>query len=102
MVPDWVKNNAKWWSEDLIEDTDFINGIEYLTAKQIISLDNKKITGKVPLDDVVFSPAWVVDKNNLVFTKSSFFETYGIYGDCITKNGLKQKFSTILNLIGSF
>ena len=98
MVPDWVKNNAKWWSEDLIEDTDFINGIEYLTAKQIISLDNKKITGKVPLDDVVFSPAWVVDKNNLVFTKSSFFETYGIYGDCITKNGLKQWQSILLAL----
>jgi len=29
-VPDWVKNNAKWWAEDLIEDADFINGIEYL------------------------------------------------------------------------
>ena len=35
-VPDWIKNNAKWWSEDLIEDTDFINGIEYLIQKQII------------------------------------------------------------------
>ena len=29
LVPDWVKNNAKWWHEDLIEDTDFINGIQY-------------------------------------------------------------------------
>ena len=46
MVPSWVKNNAKWWSEDLIEDTDFINGIEYLIKKQIISIDNKKITVK--------------------------------------------------------
>ena len=36
LVPDWVKNNAKWWSEDLIEDTDFVNGIEYLIKKQII------------------------------------------------------------------
>ena len=33
LVPDWVKNNAKWWSDDLIEDTDFINGIEYLIKK---------------------------------------------------------------------
>ena len=30
LVPDWVKNNAMWWSEDLIEDADFINGIQYL------------------------------------------------------------------------
>ena len=43
LVPDWVKNNAKWWSEDLIEDTDFVNGIEYLVKKQIIGLDHKKI-----------------------------------------------------------
>ncbi|SVD99346.1 uncharacterized protein METZ01_LOCUS452200, partial [marine metagenome] len=83
MVPDWFKNNAKWWSEDLIEDTDFINGIEYLTAKQIIGLDNKKITGKVPLEDVKFSSSWAVDKNFLVFVQSSFFEIYGKYGDCI-------------------
>jgi hypothetical protein len=98
MVPDWVKNNAKWWSEDLIEDTDFINGIEYLITKQIISIDNKKITGKVPLDDVMFSPAWGIDKNNLVFVKSSFFEVYGIYGDCITANGLKAWQSILLAL----
>ena len=38
LVPDWVKNNAKWWSEDLIEDTDFVNGIEYLIKKQIMNL----------------------------------------------------------------
>ena len=24
-VPDWVKNNANWWSENLIDDVDFIN-----------------------------------------------------------------------------
>jgi len=26
-VPDWIKNNANWWSENLIDDTDFINVI---------------------------------------------------------------------------
>ena len=29
-IPYWVKNNAKWWSEDKISDNDFIAGIEYL------------------------------------------------------------------------
>ena len=29
-VPEWVKNNACWWSEDKIPDIDFIFGIEYL------------------------------------------------------------------------
>ena len=86
LVPDWVKNNAKWWSEDLIEDTDFVNGIEYLIKKQIISIDNKKILGNVPLEDVTFSSSWQTDKNYLVFASSSFFEIYGKPGDCIVGN----------------
>ncbi len=86
LVPDWVKNNAKWWSEDLIEDTDFVNGIEYLIKKQIISIDNKKILGNVPLEDVMFSSSWQINKNYLVFASSSFFEIYGKSGDCIVGN----------------
>ena len=82
LVPDWVKNNAKWWSEDLIEDADFVNGIEYLIKKQIIGIDNKKILGNVPLEDVTFSPSWKIDKNFLGFAGSSFFEIYGHAGDC--------------------
>ena len=98
MVPDWVKNNARWWSEDLIEDTDFVNGIEYLIKKQIIIMDNKKIVGKVPLEDVKFSPAWGVDKNYLVFVQSSFFEVYGKYGDCIILDGNRVWQSLALGL----
>ena len=86
LVPVWVKNNAKWWSEDLIEDTDFVNGIEYLIKKQIISIDNKEILGEVPLEDLQFSPSWQINKNSLVFVSSSFFEIYGKYGDCIVSD----------------
>jgi hypothetical protein len=35
-VPDWVKNNAGWWAEDLIKDYDFLNGIKYLINKGVI------------------------------------------------------------------
>ena len=35
-VPDWVKNNAGWWAEDLIRDYDFLNGIKYLINKGVI------------------------------------------------------------------
>ncbi len=24
-VPDWIKNHSNWWSENIIEETDFIN-----------------------------------------------------------------------------
>lgn len=35
-VPDWIKNNAKWWSEGQITDDDFVKGIQYLVEKGII------------------------------------------------------------------
>jgi len=35
-VPDWIKNNAKWWASDLISQEDFVNGIKYLVEKGII------------------------------------------------------------------
>jgi len=86
-IPDWIKNNASWWSENLIDDIDFINGLQYLIEYKIIKIDNKKILGKVSLEDIRFSPSWLVDKNFLVFVQSSFFEVYGKYGDCIIQDG---------------
>ena len=35
-VPDWIKNNAKWWSEGQITDDDFVKGIQYLVENGII------------------------------------------------------------------
>ena len=81
-VPNWLKNTAGWWSEDLIEDIEFVNGLEYLIKKQIIIVDNKKIIGDLPTANVTFSPHWIFDKDDLVFVESSFFEIYGVYGDC--------------------
>ena len=83
LIPDWVKNVAGWWATDQIDDADFLNGIEYLIKKDILGIDNKKIKGKVPIEDVMFSPAWTVQKDKMVFVSSSFFEVYGINGDCL-------------------
>ena len=38
-VPDWVKNNAGWWSDNLISDNEFINAIEFLAKEGIIQVD---------------------------------------------------------------
>ena len=35
-VPDWIKNNAKWWADGQITDQDFVKGIQYLVEKGII------------------------------------------------------------------
>ena len=35
-VPSWVKNNAGWWAEGLIDDDAFAQGIEFLIKEGII------------------------------------------------------------------
>jgi len=97
-VPDWIKNNASWWSDNLIDDIDFINGLEYLIEHKIVKIDNKKILGKVPLEDIIFSPSWQVDKDHLVFAQSAFFEAYGVYGHCIMEGGEQVWGSIMLGL----
>ncbi|MFB5645553.1 MAG: peptidase, partial [Nitrosopumilaceae archaeon] len=36
VVPEWIKNNAAWWSSDAISDGEFIGGIEHLIKEEII------------------------------------------------------------------
>ena len=38
-VPDWIKNNAIWWSEGKLSEDEFVGGIEYLVKNKIINVD---------------------------------------------------------------
>ena len=38
VIPDWVKNNAKWWAEDSISQDDYIKSLEYLIMHGIIDI----------------------------------------------------------------
>ncbi len=57
-IPDWVKNNANWWSEGGIDDDAFVSGIQFLIEKKIIEVDTSK-AGEKESDGI---PDWV--KNN--------------------------------------
>jgi len=35
-IPAWIKNNAGWWATDQIDDSAFLQGIQYLVQKGII------------------------------------------------------------------
>ena len=35
-IPSWIKNNAGWWATDQIDDSSFLQGIQYLIQKGII------------------------------------------------------------------
>lgn len=38
VIPTWIKNNAKWWSEGTIGDGDFVKGIQYMVQNGIIKI----------------------------------------------------------------
>jgi len=37
IIPNWTKNNAYWWSQDMISDKEFAFSIEYLIDKGVIN-----------------------------------------------------------------
>lgn len=37
-IPKWIRDNAKWWSEGLISDQDYINGLQYLIKEGILKV----------------------------------------------------------------
>ncbi len=36
IIPEWVRNNARWWADGKVTDKDFVNGIQYLISHGII------------------------------------------------------------------
>ena len=40
-VPSWIKNNAGWWAEGAIDDTAFLQGIQFLIKEGIVSVEQE-------------------------------------------------------------
>ncbi len=39
-IPSWIKNNAGWWADDSISDSDFLYGIKFLVENNIIQFQS--------------------------------------------------------------
>ena len=39
-IPNWIKNNAKWWSTGKISDEEFVSGIQFMIENNIITIPN--------------------------------------------------------------
>ena len=35
-VPEWIKNNAGWWADGQIDDSSFLQGIQFLIKEGIM------------------------------------------------------------------
>lgn len=61
VIPDWIKDNASWWSEEKITDSDFTKGLEYLIEQNIIKTPSTQVEGdytqKIP-NWIKINAAW--------------------------------------------
>jgi len=58
-VPSWVKNNAGWWANGQIGDSDFVSGIQFLIKEGIIKIPSTAQGAGSGSDEI---PEWI--KNN--------------------------------------
>ncbi len=83
IMPDWFKNNAKWWKEDLISDTDMINALENLMIQEIIPLDKfvKSFSGLEHQADVDSSDSDEIVLNTKPQIPSYQKDVFGFWGE---------------------
>ena len=55
-IPLWIKNNAKWWSEGQIDDSDFLNGIEYMIKEKIVVISDLPQRSAASSNSI---PSWI-------------------------------------------
>ena len=58
-VPTWVKNTAGWWASDQIDDSSFLQGIQYLIKEGIMVIPPTETSESTGSQEV---PGWI--KNN--------------------------------------
>ena len=54
-VPEWIKNNARWWSTNQISDSEFIGGIEHLIKEDIITIP-ESLKSQSSVQEI---PSWI-------------------------------------------
>jgi peptidoglycan/xylan/chitin deacetylase (PgdA/CDA1 family) len=58
-IPEWIKNNALWWADNKISESEFVSGIEFLIKNKIILIPQ---IPESELNEIVTVPTWI--KNN--------------------------------------
>jgi len=59
-VPGWIKNNAKWWAEGQIGDSDFVSGIQFMIKEKIINIHDLPEQASETAEEKI--PDWI--RNN--------------------------------------
>nr|MBC8503028.1 hypothetical protein [Nitrosopumilus sp.] len=83
-IPEWVKNNARWWGNDEIDDSTFVSGIQFLIKEGILKVSSNS-NAESSSDEI---PSWV--KNNAKWwSEDAISETDFISGiEYLVNNGV--------------
>ncbi len=57
-IPDWIKDNAEWWAAGEIDDSTFVQGIQYLIKDDILKIPPTTPGTGSGLNDI---PDWIKD-----------------------------------------
>ena len=57
-IPGWIKNNAGWWADGSIDDSSFVQGIQFLIKEDVLKIP-QTTQGTSSTNEI---PAWI--KNN--------------------------------------
>ena len=58
-IPSWIKNNAGWWADGQIDDSSFVEGIQFLIQENYLKIS---VNDQQPISQNDEIPSWI--KNN--------------------------------------
>ncbi len=70
LVPDWIKNTAKWYGDDQITEVEFLNAIKYLIDNGIIEIsepEDEILDSSMPQSAEIIMPNGNAEQSNTGF-----------------------------------
>lgn len=75
-VPSWIKNNAKWWAEGQITESDYLSSLQYLVNQGILVIPITEVTAASTNSDNKIAHSFVVHFSNGLISKPITFTTF--------------------------
>ena len=57
-IPSWIKSNAGWWADGQIDDSSFLEGIQFLIKERMLKIP---ATSHGPISSSSEIPSWIKD-----------------------------------------
>ncbi len=85
-IPSWIKNNAEWWADGLIDESSFIQSVQFLIEEGILQISSTEVTTpqevttqEVTTQEVTSQEVWIRIINIGYFLNVLFIITTGNY-----------------------